>query len=58
MVRIAMRTLFPNGYLAPPPVDPTPEEQAVIREHLVARIQRAVPGEPSPHRHIYNFVHC
>ncbi|THU94859.1 hypothetical protein K435DRAFT_724260 [Dendrothele bispora CBS 962.96] len=36
IVRNAKRTLFPNGYPAPPPVDPTPEEQAEIRAKLLA----------------------
>ena len=44
IIRIAKKTLFPNGYLAPPPIDPTPEEQVVIRERLAARIQEATPG--------------
>jgi len=34
--RTAKRTLFPNGYPGPPPVEPTPEEQAEIRARLVA----------------------
>ncbi|KAF7437035.1 hypothetical protein PC9H_003869 [Pleurotus ostreatus] len=36
IVRIAKRTLFPNGYPAPAPPDPTPEEQAIIRARLVS----------------------
>ncbi|KAJ6519576.1 PXA domain-containing protein [Mycena sanguinolenta] len=36
IVRNAKRTLFPNGYPAPPPVDPTPEEQAQMRARLLA----------------------
>ncbi|KAJ7630693.1 PXA domain-containing protein [Roridomyces roridus] len=32
----AKRTLFPNGYPAPPPPDPTPEEQAQMRARLLA----------------------
>ncbi|KAJ6627182.1 PXA domain-containing protein [Mycena sp. CBHHK59/15] len=35
-VRNAKRTLFPNGYPAPPPPDPTPEEQAHMRARLLA----------------------
>ncbi|KAF5377012.1 hypothetical protein D9757_007719 [Collybiopsis confluens] len=31
----AKRTLFPNGYPAPPPIDPTLEEQAETRRRLV-----------------------
>ncbi|KAJ7655071.1 PXA domain-containing protein [Mycena polygramma] len=34
--RNAKRTLFPNGYPAPPPVDPTPEEQAQMRARLLS----------------------
>ncbi|GLB36367.1 putative PXA domain containing protein [Lyophyllum shimeji] len=34
--RTAKRTLFPNGYPGPPPIEPTPEEQAEIRARLVA----------------------
>ncbi|KAJ7357113.1 PXA domain-containing protein [Mycena albidolilacea] len=36
IARNAKRTLFPNGYPAPPPVDPTPEEQAQMRARLLA----------------------
>ncbi|KAF9036448.1 hypothetical protein BDZ89DRAFT_1090801 [Hymenopellis radicata] len=36
IVRIGKRTLFPNGYPAPPPIDPTPEEQAQILAKLLA----------------------
>ncbi|KAJ7275290.1 PXA domain-containing protein [Mycena haematopus] len=36
IVRNAKRTLFPNGYPAPAPVDPTPEEQAQMRARLLA----------------------
>ncbi|KAE9409672.1 hypothetical protein BT96DRAFT_984722 [Gymnopus androsaceus JB14] len=35
ITRSAKRTLFPNGYPAPPPIDPTPEEQAETRRRLV-----------------------
>ncbi|KIK57753.1 hypothetical protein GYMLUDRAFT_172065 [Collybiopsis luxurians FD-317 M1] len=35
ITRTAKRTLFPNGYPAPPPIDPTPEEQAETRRRLV-----------------------
>ncbi|KAF9643428.1 hypothetical protein BDM02DRAFT_3223405 [Thelephora ganbajun] len=48
VIRIAKRTLFPNGYLVPPPIDPTPDEQAVIRERLAARIQQVIPGWIAP----------
>ncbi|KAJ7169629.1 PXA domain-containing protein [Mycena filopes] len=36
ITRNAKRTLFPNGYPAPPPIDPTPEEQAQMRASLLA----------------------
>ncbi|KAF8213325.1 PXA domain-containing protein [Mycena galopus ATCC 62051] len=36
IARNAKRTLFPNGYPAPPPPDPTPEEQAQMRARLLA----------------------
>ncbi|KAK7064436.1 PXA domain-containing protein [Favolaschia claudopus] len=36
IARNAKRTLFPNGYPAPPPVDPTPEEQVQMRARLLA----------------------
>ncbi|KAJ4487887.1 PXA domain-containing protein [Lentinula aciculospora] len=35
ITRTAKRTLFPHGYPAPPPIDPTPEEQAETRRRLV-----------------------
>lgn len=43
VIKISKKTLFPNGYLAPPPVDPTAEEQAEIREHLVRKIGESIP---------------
>ncbi|TFK57407.1 hypothetical protein OE88DRAFT_1619806 [Heliocybe sulcata] len=48
IVGIAKNTLFPNGYPAPPPVDPTPEEQVVIRENLGKRILEKIPSAASP----------
>ncbi|KAH0590474.1 hypothetical protein H2248_000623 [Termitomyces sp. 'cryptogamus'] len=36
ITRTAKRTLFPTGYPAPTPIDPTPEEQAEFRARLVA----------------------
>ena len=36
VTKTAKRTLFPNGYPAPPPVDPSPEEQAELRARLLA----------------------
>ncbi|TCD67538.1 hypothetical protein EIP91_012292 [Steccherinum ochraceum] len=44
VVRSARRALFPEGWPAPPPVDPTPEEQAALRHTLERRLQTAVPS--------------
>ena len=44
VVRLSKRTLFPNGHPGPPPVDPTAEEQVVIREELVKRIAERLPA--------------
>ena len=41
-VRAAKRTFFPNGYPAPSPPDPTPDEQAALRARVVAL--RPPPG--------------
>jgi len=35
IVRTAKRSLFPNGYPAPPPPDPTVEEQAETRAQII-----------------------
>ncbi|KAI6159537.1 PXA domain-containing protein [Pisolithus thermaeus] len=43
LVRLSKRTLFPNGYPGPPPVDPTPEEQAMIRRRLIRRVSEMLP---------------
>ena len=43
VVRVSKRTLFPNGYPGPPPVDPTAEEQVVIREEVIKRLTERVP---------------
>jgi len=34
LVRLGKRNMFPNGYPGPPSIDPTPEEQAAIRQRL------------------------
>ncbi|OSD06026.1 hypothetical protein PYCCODRAFT_1525951 [Trametes coccinea BRFM310] len=47
-VRAARRTLFPDGWPAPPPVDPTPEEQAEMRVRVRRRLGEAVPGPLQP----------
>ncbi|KDQ63855.1 hypothetical protein JAAARDRAFT_118968 [Jaapia argillacea MUCL 33604] len=44
VVRIGKRTLFPNGYPAPPPVDPSVEEQAIIRAQLEAKLLEKFPS--------------
>lgn len=44
VVRLSKQTLFPNGYPGPRPVDPTAEEQVVIRERLVKRLVEWVPS--------------
>jgi hypothetical protein len=36
ITKTAKRTLFPNGYPGPPPVDPSLEEQAELRARLIA----------------------
>ncbi|KZT21691.1 hypothetical protein NEOLEDRAFT_1171833 [Neolentinus lepideus HHB14362 ss-1] len=48
IVSIAKNTLFPNGYPGPSPVDPTPEEQVLIRENLGKRILEKIPPAVSP----------
>ncbi|KAI0336012.1 hypothetical protein GY45DRAFT_1350311 [Cubamyces sp. BRFM 1775] len=48
IVRAARRALFPEGWPAPPPVDPTPEEQVEMRERLRRRIGEAIPGPLAP----------
>jgi hypothetical protein len=45
IIRTSKRTLFPNGYPGPPPVDPTPEEQAELRARLVAWKPKGGLGE-------------
>lgn len=45
-LRAARRTLFPEGWPAPAPVDPTPEEQAAIREALCVRMLACIPSKP------------
>ena len=43
VVSIAKRALFPNGYPAQAPPDPTPEEQVVTRALLAQRIVDKIP---------------
>jgi hypothetical protein len=44
IVRTSTRTLFPDGWPAPGPPDPTPEEQMAIREALINRLVEIIPG--------------
>ncbi|KAH9937499.1 PXA domain-containing protein [Fomitopsis serialis] len=44
VVRSAKRALFPEGWPAPPPPDPTLEEQAVMRAALGRRLLAAIPA--------------
>ena len=37
------KVLFPDGYPGPPPVEPTAEEQVVLREQLEKRLFDLVP---------------
>jgi hypothetical protein len=43
IVSQAKKTLFPNGYPGPPPVEPTPSEQLVLREQLEVRLMEIFP---------------
>ena len=38
IVATSKKVLFPNGYPSPPPIDPTPEEQVIMREQLETRL--------------------
>jgi hypothetical protein len=44
LVSATKHALFPNGYPALTPPDPTPEEQAVLRSELLRRLAQAIPG--------------
>ncbi|KAI0757203.1 PXA domain-containing protein [Daedaleopsis nitida] len=48
IVRSARRALFPEGWPAPPPVDPTPEEQVEMRDAVRRRLVERVPGAIAP----------
>lgn len=52
VVRIGKRTLFPNGYPGPAPIDPTPEEQAQILAKLLAWRGRGGAGQYSRRRNL------
>ncbi|TDL28558.1 hypothetical protein BD410DRAFT_834636 [Rickenella mellea] len=42
--RISKNTLFPNGYPGPPPIDPTVEEQLLLKEQLVQLLEERIPA--------------
>ncbi|KIJ45490.1 hypothetical protein M422DRAFT_250809 [Sphaerobolus stellatus SS14] len=44
---LSKKTLFPNGYPGPPPIDPTPEEQIILRERLETRLLTMLPRLPA-----------
>ena len=44
LIVLGKKLLFPNGWPGPPPIDPTPEEQVVIRESLEIRLAGLLPG--------------
>jgi len=48
LVSAAKHALFPNGYPAQSPPDPTPEEQAVLRSELVRRLTQTIPAPLAP----------
>jgi len=48
LVTATKHSLFPNGYPALTPPDPTPEEQAVLRSELLRRLAQAIPGPLVP----------
>jgi hypothetical protein len=48
VLRLSKRTLFPNGYPGPPPIDPTPEEQIIIHQQLLRRLREQVPAFLAP----------
>lgn len=45
IVVLSKNTLFPNGYPAESPPDPTPEEQIVLKERLEGRLSTILPCE-------------
>ena len=49
IIKNARRALFPEGWPAPPPIDPTPEEQVELRKELERRLLDTTPGEPKFH---------
>lgn len=53
LISAAKRSLFPNGYPAQGPPDPTSEEQAVLRSELARRLAQAIPGTRANDPYIY-----
>lgn len=63
ILRLSKHTLFPNGYPGPSPIDPTPEEQTIIRQRLLRRLREQVPTlvapvllGPSPERTLEEII--
>ncbi|KAG0697782.1 PXA domain-containing protein [Suillus ampliporus] len=63
VLRLSKRTLFPNGYPGPSPIDPTPEEQTIIYQQLLRRLREQVPTfvapvllGPSPERTLEEII--
>jgi hypothetical protein len=61
--RTAKRTLFPNGYPGPPPIEPSPEEQAEIYSRLtgwkpngVLGMCQCIPSPPCANIVIYKLL--
>ncbi|KAI9512633.1 PXA domain-containing protein [Russula earlei] len=48
LVSAAKNSLFPNGYPAQSPPDPTPEEQTVLRSDVLRRLAQLIPGALAP----------
>jgi len=49
VIDLIERILFPlDGYPAPTPPDPTPEEVVIMRKSLERRIDEMVPGKCQP----------
>jgi hypothetical protein len=49
LIELIERILFPlDGYPAPTPPDPTPEEVIIMRKKLEERIDEMIPGRSTP----------
>jgi hypothetical protein len=51
------KALFPNGYPAESPPDPTPEEQILLRERLEARLSAVLPCRHLPWLPVFVLTH-